>query len=163
MKNGAIVAVLSVVLVGFMGVWAMGAAMGETKDHCKADCCKYSKAALCEQLKLTPEQKAKVDAIKTAHKDEMIAVKRELLAKKKALCDVAKAENADPVAIRKAADDLGKVIGKKAVLKSGVWKEVRPILTKEQLDMVQKFYADKHAAAEARLLKCATETKAAPK
>jgi Spy/CpxP family protein refolding chaperone len=102
-------------------------------------------------VNLTVEQLARVQAIRAKHSAEIAAAAAHIVENKRALRDATLAQNPDPQAIRKAADDLGQAIGNACVLASQLLGEGRGLLTEEQAARVRDLLASKDAAEDAWL------------
>ncbi|MBI5724151.1 MAG: Spy/CpxP family protein refolding chaperone [Planctomycetes bacterium] len=94
--------------------------------------------ALKDKLNLTDEQQQKIREIVQTNKAELAQVVQPVVEKKRALRQAVLAENADEKAIRAAADELGKAAGDAAVAISKVAKQVRAVLTPEQIEMIKQ-------------------------
>jgi Spy/CpxP family protein refolding chaperone len=93
---------------------------------------------LRSELNLTDAQKDKIKETLKAKKPEIAKVAKGVWDKRTVLANAVLADQPDEQAIRRAADDLGKAIGDAAVFASKVVGEVRPVLTTEQRDKIQK-------------------------
>ncbi len=101
---------------------------------------------LRSELDLTDQQKAKLKETIGPRKPEIAKVAKGVWEKRTALLDAVLADQPNDEAIRHAADELGKAIGDAAVLASKVVADVRPILTGEQREKVQKCRQECQAA-----------------
>jgi Spy/CpxP family protein refolding chaperone len=158
MRHRIIPLAVAAIVVGLTAMWAMSDTT--TQPPMRGHHGMGHVHALWSQLNLTPDQKTKIEAIKSAHKDRILAAGQDVMTKRHALFDAVTADKPDEAAIRKAADDLGKAIGNASVTASAIVAEVRPILTAEQIDTARKFLAAGHRPG-ACMEKCAI--KAAPK
>lgn len=98
---------------------------------------------LRSEANVTDEQRQKVRTVLTSHKAEIGDVAKDLVAKRRVLREAVRAETRDEAAIRKAGEDLGKSIGNAAVLGSKVRGELKPIFTDKQVDLFEKFVAER--------------------
>jgi Spy/CpxP family protein refolding chaperone len=103
---------------------------------------------LRSELNVTDEQKDKIKATIKPRKPEIAKAAKGVWEKRTALVDAVLADQPNEEAIRHAADDLGKAIGDAAVLASKVAGDVRPVLTTEQREKLQKFREDCHVATD---------------
>ncbi len=103
---------------------------------------------LRSELNLTDEQKTKIRETIKPRKPEIAKVARGVWEKRTALVNAVVADQPNEEAIRHAADDLGKAIGDAAVLASKVVGDVRPVLTTEQREQVEKFRQDCQKATD---------------
>jgi len=95
------------------------------------------------ELNITEDQQAEIREIIKNHKSEILTVAEKFVEKKRALREAVLAEKRDEVAIRRAANELGKSIADVAVLASQIASEVRPVLSAEQIEKLKKFNTDK--------------------
>ena len=114
---------------------------------------------LRSELDLTEEQKGALRAVVVAHRGEIVAVMKPVVAKKRALHDAVMAEPTDEKGIRAAADDLGKAIGDAAVVAAKVKKEAAGILTTEQKGKVAAFREEMNKSVDEMLEKMGGEGK----
>lgn len=99
------------------------------------------------ELNLTPEQKDKICNVLETHKKEIATEMRDVWQKRNALRDLIVSDKADEEQIRQAASELGQAIGDVAVMAHGLWnKEISPILTEEQKNLLDKFRRQTDAA-----------------
>ena len=103
---------------------------------------------LRSELNITDEQKAKIKETIKPRKPEIAKAAKGVWEKRTSLVDAVLADQPNEEAIRHAADDLGKAIGDAAVLASKVVGDVRPVLTTEQREQIQKFRQDRQAATD---------------
>ncbi len=103
---------------------------------------------LRSELGVTSEQREQIRGIVQSHRQEIAAVAKPIVAKRRALREATLAANPDEAAIRAAAGDLGKAIGDAAVLASKVKPEVFKVLTPEQHKKVEAFRADSESAVD---------------
>jgi len=103
---------------------------------------------LRSEANVTSEQRAKIRETVNSHREEIGAVAKDIVAKRRTLRDAIHADNPDEVAIRKASQALGVSIGEAAVLASTVRGELRPVFTEEQLELFQKARADHDASVD---------------
>lgn len=94
---------------------------------------------LGSEMDLTSEQREKIRGVLMDRRSEIVGVIKPVVEKRRALREAVMAKDADEVAIRTAANDLGKVIGDAAVLASKVKPEVGKVLTSEQREKIQEF------------------------
>lgn len=101
---------------------------------------------LRSELGITADQKKKIIGIVKSHRDEIRPVVKSVLEKRRALRDAVVNKPGDETAIRGAATELGKSIGDAAVLASKVVAQVKPELTSQQIERIEKFRADTQKA-----------------
>jgi Spy/CpxP family protein refolding chaperone len=107
--------------------------------------------SLRTELNLTDDQKTRIREIVKAHKEEIVPVAKDVLARRQALREAVLADSPGEEAIRSAADELGKAIGDAAVLASKIAAEVEPVLTDAQKETIARFHDDRVAAVESFL------------
>lgn len=148
-------------LAGLLGVTAI-AAPPILRAAVHGDQCKWGQSplgrlisghigrwmVLRSELNVTDEQKAKLKEAVKPHKTEIAKAAKGVWEKRTALLSAVLAEQPNEEAIRHAADDLGKAIGDAAVLASKVAGDVRPVLSSEQREQLQKFRQDCQAATD---------------
>jgi len=106
----------------------------------------YRLNLLSEELGLTDDQRAALkDLIKT-HRQEIKPMMKTLIAKKRALQELALGEDPDPGAIRQASADLGNAIAEAAVLGSSLAQKAKSILTPEQLARLREIRQNRQKA-----------------
>jgi Spy/CpxP family protein refolding chaperone len=91
-----------------------------------------------KDLNLTDEQKEQLNEIRENTKAEVEPIVDTLQNKHDALHDAVTADEPDETAIRDIAAELGNTIGDLAVVLSGTYQEVKPILSEEQLEIVEE-------------------------
>jgi Spy/CpxP family protein refolding chaperone len=96
--------------------------------------------AIMHRLDLTDEQRDKIETIMDESCSKTKAGQRAVQKARRAL-EKEVAGDANEPAIRKAADALGKAIGDEAVLKVKVMKDVKAVLTPEQLRKLEEIKA----------------------
>jgi Spy/CpxP family protein refolding chaperone len=93
----------------------------------------YRLNLLGEELGLTDDQRAALKNLVKNHRQEIKPLVQAVIVKKRALQEIALAENPDPAAIRQASADLGNAIAEAAVLGSSLAQKAQSILTPEQV------------------------------
>ena len=93
---------------------------------------------LKSELDVTKEQKTKIHDIVKSHKVDIAKAVKDIFEKKIALHNAILAEKPEEQAIRKAADEMGKSIGDASLLASKIAGEIKPVLTAEQREKIQK-------------------------
>jgi len=88
--------------------------------------------AIMHKLDLTDEQREKIETIMDENHAKTSAARRTVEKARKAL-EEAVSSDADEAAIRKAATALGTALGDEAVLKVKTMKEIKAVLTPEQI------------------------------
>ena len=106
---------------------------------------------LRDELNITPEQRASIRTIVQNHRDDLKPVLKGVIEKHRTLHTAVLADETDEQAIRAAANDLGGAIGDAAVVAAQVAKEVKAVLTPEQLQVLRDFRADRQDAVDAIL------------
>ncbi len=101
---------------------------------------------LRSELGVTNDQKKKIVEIVKSHRDEIRPVVKTILEKRRALREAVVNKPGDETAIRSAATEMGKAIGDAAVLASKVVAQVKPVLTPQQIERIEKFRADTQKA-----------------
>jgi Spy/CpxP family protein refolding chaperone len=90
------------------------------------------------ELDVTDEQRMEIKGIIEKHRPDIQPVAKTIVEKKRVLHDAVLAEKPDEDEIRKAGNNLGKAIGDVAVLASEIAKEIRPVFTEEQIELIEK-------------------------
>jgi Spy/CpxP family protein refolding chaperone len=103
---------------------------------------------LRSELGITADQKKKIIGIVKSRRDEIRPVVNSVLEKRRALRDAVLNKPGDETAIRGAANEMGKAIGDAAVLASKVVAQVKPALTPQQIERIEKFRADTQKATD---------------
>jgi Spy/CpxP family protein refolding chaperone len=106
---------------------------------------------LKDGLKLTDEQRDAIHKILRDHRDELRPQIAAVMGQHRVLHDAVLADEPDEKTIRDAASGLGQKIGDAAVVASQVAKEVKTVLTPEQLQALRDFGADRQDAVDAFL------------
>jgi len=101
---------------------------------------------LRSELVITTDQKKKIVEILKSRRDEIRPVAKTILEKRRALQEAVVNKPGDETAIRGAATEMGKAIGDAAVLASKVVAQVKPVLTSQQIERIEKFRADTQKA-----------------
>jgi Spy/CpxP family protein refolding chaperone len=101
---------------------------------------------LRSELGVTHDQKKKVAEIIKSHRDEIRPVAKEIIAKRRSLQQAVVNKQGDETAIRSAATELGKAVGDAGVLASKIVAQVKPVLTSQQIDRIEKFRDDTQKA-----------------
>jgi len=94
---------------------------------------------LRSELNVTADQRAQIREVIVGYKDRIGPVVENLKEKRRALRDAVRAETPEEMAIRNAANELGKAIGDAAVLASEVVGKTREFMTDEQRNRIQQF------------------------
>ncbi len=103
---------------------------------------------LRSELGITADQKKKIIEIVKSHRDEIRPVVKTILEKRRTLREAVVNKPGDEPAIRGAAAEMGKAIGDAAVLASKVVAQVRPVLTSQQIERIEKFRVDTRKATD---------------
>ena len=103
---------------------------------------------LRDELSLTDEQQAQIKTAREKYRPEVMAVAKRLREKNRVLRALTRADTVDEVAIRAAARDVGDTIADGALLRARIRKEIRPILTQEQREKLDKCRADIQKATD---------------
>jgi len=103
---------------------------------------------LRSELDITEAQRAQIKEVLVAHKSEIAKHAKAVRDKRVALRDAVLADNPSDAKIRKAADELGKVVGNAAVKAAKLKGKIAPILTEEQREKIAEFRADRDEAVE---------------
>ncbi len=113
----------------------------------------YRLNLLSEELGLTDDQRAALKDLIRTHRDEIKPLFKAVIAKKRALQDLALGENPDPEAIRQASTELGNAIAEAAVLGSSLAQKAKLILTPEQLTRLREMRQNRQKAFDESLRK----------
>jgi len=97
--------------------------------------------AIMQKLDLTEEQREKIETIRDDNHAKTSAARRAVEKARRAL-EEAIAANADEAALHKAATTLGNALGDEAVLKVKTIKEIKAVLTPEQLKKLDELKAE---------------------
>jgi len=111
----------------------------------------YRLNLLSEELGLTGDQRAALKSLVRNHRQEIKPLVKAVIAKKRALQEIALGENSDPAAIRLASTDLGNAIAEAAVLGSSLAEKARSILTPEQLTRFREMRQNRQKAFDESL------------
>ncbi len=113
----------------------------------------YRLNLLSEELGLTDDQRAALKDLIRNHRDEIKPLVKAVIAKKRALQEIALGENPDPETIRQASTDLGNAIAEAAVLGSSLAQKAKSILTPEQLTRLREMRQSRQKAFDKSLRK----------
>lgn len=110
----------------------------EKGQICKM-CQKKEKMAdkMMADLKVTPEQKGKLEELRTNHKTVIQSLRDNLDEKKKALITELSKDSYDTAVIESLKNDIKEIAGSMAVEKANIPVEMRKILTKEQFTQLE--------------------------
>jgi len=111
----------------------------------------YRLNLLSEELGLTGDQRAALKDLVKNHRQEIQPLVKTVIAKKRALQELALGENPDPAAIRQASTDLGNAIADAAVLGSELAQKAKSILTPEQLNRFREMRQNRQKALDESL------------
>ncbi|MCK4659069.1 MAG: Spy/CpxP family protein refolding chaperone [Phycisphaerae bacterium] len=103
------------------------------------------------ELNLTDEQKDQIHAVLESDQQAIVAVLRPLFDKHSTLHKAVAADKIDEQAIRTAATEFGAALGDVAVLAANIKERIRPILTEDQIKVLQDFHADHDRMIDAHL------------
>lgn len=88
-------------------------------------------------LKVTPEQKTKLDDLKTNHKNKIDDLKKQMKEKREDLRNELAKENYEPANLDSLKNSIKEIAGTIAAERTNVIIEMRKILTKEQFDKLE--------------------------
>jgi len=108
----------------------------------------YRLNLLSEELGLTDDQRAALKDLIKNHRHEIQPLVKAVIAKKRALQELALGEDPDPAAIRRASADLGNAIAEAAVLGSSLAQKAKSILTPEQLTRLREMGRNRQKALD---------------
>jgi Spy/CpxP family protein refolding chaperone len=111
---------------------------------------------LRSELDVTADQRAQIHEVLKSHRSEIVATVKLLYDARTDLRDVVMTDEADESEIRSAADALGNAIADAAVKRAKLRKEIAPLLTPEQQELVREFMAENDAAVDKFLANAAT-------
>jgi len=111
----------------------------------------YRLNLLSEELGLTDDQRAALKDLIRNRRDEIKPLVKAVIAKKRALQELALGDNPDPAAIRQASADLGNAIAEAAVLGSSLAQKAKSILTPEQLTRLREMRQNREKAFDESL------------
>ncbi|MGO9123008.1 MAG: Spy/CpxP family protein refolding chaperone [Desulfomonilaceae bacterium] len=94
---------------------------------------------LKSELNVTDDQRKRIAAEIKNHKDEIRPIAKLIFEKRQAVRDSVINNLGDEKTILQASEDLGKAIGKAALLASKVVAKVQPIFTPEQQERIKNF------------------------
>ena len=97
---------------------------------------------IMQKLDLTDEQREKIETIIDENHAKASAARRAVEKARRGLEEAA-ASDANEAAIRKAATALGNALGDEAVLKARTMKEIKAVLTPEQIKKLDEIKAEK--------------------
>ncbi len=127
--------VVTALVVGAMlAAGAAYAAVGGDHDGGR-DCGKHAGRGhrFAKALGLSDDQKAQIRSIFEKHRPELLPLRKEFAAEKRVLRDMIQAEPADEAAIRAQVAKLAATGADLAVRRARISREVRAVLTPEQL------------------------------
>ncbi|MHB8770207.1 MAG: Spy/CpxP family protein refolding chaperone [Syntrophales bacterium] len=113
----------------------------------------YRLNLLSEELGLTDDQRAALKDLARNHRDEIKPAVKNVIAKKRALQELALGEDPDPATIRQASADLGNAIAEAAVLGSSLAQKAKSMLTPEQLTRLREMRQNRQKAFDESLQK----------
>ena len=111
----------------------------------------YRLNLLSEELGLTDVQRVALKDLIKNHRQETKPLVKAVIAKKRALQELALGENPDPAAIRQASADLGNAIAEAAVLGSSLAQKAQSILTPEQVTRFREMRQNRQKAFDESL------------
>jgi len=111
----------------------------------------YRLNLLSEELGLTDDQRVALKDLIKNHRQEIKPLVKDVIAKKRALQELALGENPDPAAIRQASADLGNAIAEAAVLGSSLAQKAQSILTSEQVTRFREMRQNRQKAFDESL------------
>jgi Spy/CpxP family protein refolding chaperone len=103
---------------------------------------------LKDELGLTDQQRDAIHEILRNHRDELRPAIKTVIEQHRVLRNAVLADDAEETAIGNAATDMGTAIGDAAVVASQVAREVKAVLTPEQLTKLREFRADRQDAVD---------------
>jgi Spy/CpxP family protein refolding chaperone len=148
---GMIVAAAAVLLVS---TFALGAGDGQPGRGHRGPLARLIRSqmgrmiTLRADLNVSDEQKAEIRTIIEKHKPEILPVVKKIMDKKRTLHDAILDESPDEDDIRKASKELGKAIGDAAILASEIAREIRPVFTEEQIQIIEKNSNERQGAVD---------------
>lgn len=102
-------------------------------------------------LDLTDAQKTSVANVIAKYREEMQANKEKLMEAREKLADATLAEEFSETAVREAAQELAPLKEDMAVLRARVASEIRPILTPEQIALLEEKRAEMRGRMKERI------------
>jgi len=106
---------------------------------------------LRSDLNVTDQQRGEIRDVIVSHRSEIASTVKSVREKRTAVRDLVRADDAEEAQIRAAADELGKAIGDAAVKAAKLRKEIAPILTDEQHELIDQFLEKNDSAANSFL------------
>ena len=106
---------------------------------------------LRSELGVTAEQRAQIRATVLEHAPDLVETAQDVVQEWRTLGDAVLAEEIDEKAIRNAAAEFGASIGDAAIARAKLIREVRGVLSNEQIDAIKEFRAEQLRSVE-RLL-----------
>ena len=100
------------------------------------------------ELNVTDEQREQMHEIGRAHKDEFVAVMKPLMDAKRRLGEAVRANEVNENAVRTASAQVGVALADVALLRARVGREMRAVLTPEQLQKIDEFINTHDAAMD---------------
>ena len=97
---------------------------------------------------LSAEQKQAIAAIVQSHRDEIRSQVQKGIEARREMASVAEAQGADASATRAAAEKLGGVARDRALLAARILREVRPLLTPDQVSRIQSARTELESLAD---------------
>ncbi len=145
-KGLAALAVLLAVGAGGMiasgTAWAHHGGDRDGRGHCsdrEGGWKKHRGDRMAKALGLTGEQKEKVKEIFRKNREETESLRKEMVSERRELRELVRSEKTDEAAIREEAKKIGSTSGELAIRRAKTFREVRAILTPEQVKKYDEF------------------------
>ena len=106
---------------------------------------------LRSELGVTVEQRAQIRATVLEHAPDLVETAQDVVQEWRTLGDAVLAEEIDEKAIRNTTAEFGASIGDAAIARAKLVREVRGVLSNEQIDAIKEFRAEQLRSVE-RLL-----------
>jgi len=106
---------------------------------------------LRSELEVTDEQRDQIREVLVSHRPEIAETVKSVREKRIVLREAIRADDAQEATIRTAADDLGRAISDAAVKAAKLRGEIAPLLTADQHELIDKFFAENDTAIDAFL------------
>jgi Spy/CpxP family protein refolding chaperone len=103
---------------------------------------------LRSELGVTAEQREQIRATVLEHAPDLVETAQGVVHKWRTLGDAVLAEEIDEKAIRNAAAEFGATIGDAAIARAKLVREVRGVLSNEQIDAIKEFRAEQLKSVE---------------
>lgn len=146
-------------LIGGASVWAMGPHHGHIAHairglgpHAPLRTLIHGEvgrlAALQSDLGVTDEQRDQIHAVLQSYRGDFAPLVRDLVEIRRSLHDAVVSPDGDVDAITRSAAELGDAVAAVSLLAADVVREIRPLLTADQIEQLEAFSENRQAAVD---------------